>query len=155
MEIFPFTAAEWQRVQHVSLAVTNADLAEDAVLYESHFAELLAVLNELRDRYGQHPILLETEADFLDNPPRQVDLYRRAIRLAERHGLPTFSIRISLARLLLEEFANGKEAEKELSACECELYVLADESEKREWFELLCEARRFKQSKQKGDGERQ
>jgi hypothetical protein len=71
MEIFPFTQADWQPVQDASAALVNATLAEDAVLQASQFAELEAVLKELRERYGDHPILLETEANFLDDPSLQ------------------------------------------------------------------------------------
>ena len=49
----------------------------------------------MRARHGEHPVLFETEADFEDDPLRQVDLYRAAVQVAEQHGLPTLSIRIS------------------------------------------------------------
>jgi hypothetical protein len=141
MDDFPFKQADWQRVDDVSTDVTNAALADDAVLRASQFAELVAVLEELRERYGDHPILLETEADFLDEPSLRVDLYRSAIRLAEQNALPTFTIRIALARVLLDEFADPKQAEKELAACHSELSRYADEYEKNEWCELMskCE----------------
>jgi hypothetical protein len=137
MDVFPFIQADWQRVEDASRAVTNATMADDAVLRASQFAELVAVLEELRERYGDHPILLETEADFLDDPSLQLHLYRSAIRLAEQNALPTFTIRISLARLLLEEFADPKQAEKELAACHWELSRYADDYEKNEWYELM------------------
>lgn len=143
MDDFPFTQADWQRVQDATLAVTNATLADDAVLRASHFAELVAVLKELRERYGDHPILRETEADFLDEPSLQQDVYRLAIRSAEQNALPTLSIRIALARVLLEDFAEPKQAARELAACRSELSSNADESGKKEWYELMskCEQR--------------
>jgi hypothetical protein len=137
MEVFPFTEADWQRVKDATLAVLNASLADDAVLRASQFVEVAAVLEDLRARYGDHPILLETEADFLDQPSLRLDLYRSAIRLAEQNALPTFAIRISLARVLLEDFADPKEAAKELGVCRLELSRNADEWEKNEWCELM------------------
>jgi hypothetical protein len=143
MDLFPFTQADWQRVQEASLAVTNARLADDAVLSKSWFAELATVLEGLRERYGDHPILLETEADFADDPSTQLELYRSAIRLAEQNALPTLTIRISLARVLIEDFADPKQAKKELAACQVELSQNADESEKKEWRELMHDCGEF------------
>jgi len=64
METFPFSEAEWDAVLVASRAIVNAELAEDRILRQSAFVELPAVLAGLRDRYGDHPILVETEADF-------------------------------------------------------------------------------------------
>jgi predicted alpha/beta-fold hydrolase len=62
---FPFSDAEWDAVVVAARAVVNAAIAEDRVLAASAFAELQAVLNDLRTRHGDHPILAETEADFV------------------------------------------------------------------------------------------
>lgn len=137
MEAFPFSKADWQKVQDVSHSIVNATLADDSVLQESLFAELSDVLNGLRLRYGEHPVLLETEADFCDDLHLQVELYRSAITLAETHRLPTFTIRISLADVLLHQLHDAKQAARELAVCESELAAHADESEKREWSRLL------------------
>jgi hypothetical protein len=144
MDIFPFTQADWQRVNAAANAVTNATLTDDAVLYASKYSELEAVLEDLRERYGDHPILLETQADFHDAPSLQLDLYRSAIRLAEQNALPTLTIRLSLASLLLEEFADPKQAKKDLAACHSELSRYANESEKNEWRELMSKCREEK-----------
>lgn len=143
MDIFPFTKAEWQKVKDTSLAVVNASLANDAILRASYFEELLTVLEELRNRYGEHPILLETEADFEEDSLVQCNKYRSAIQLAESNSLPTFTIRISLASLLLQDFNDPVQAARELELCKLELPIHADNSEMREWTELMkqCEER--------------
>jgi hypothetical protein len=143
MDVFPFTQADWQRVEDASIPVTNAALADDAILHASYLVELQAVLEDLRDRYGDHPILLETEADFLDDPSLQLPLYRSAIRLAEQNDLPTFTIRISLAGLLLHELADPRQAKEELAACESELSRHADEWERKHWAELMRDCEEF------------
>src|SRR5215469_16388269 len=137
MNPFPFSTKEWQLVSESSLALTNATLADDEVLRTSQFAELQAVLAELRAEHGEHPVLLETEADFEDEPSRRLVLYRAALHVAEEHDLPTLSIRISLASVLLEDFANTKAAAKELTACQAELDIYGDDWDCAEWLRLL------------------
>jgi hypothetical protein len=139
MEEFPFSEVEWQRVQEASHSVVNATLADDAVLRSALLVELLAILAELRAVHGDHPVLLETEADFLDDPSSRVAVYRDAIRLAQRHALPTISIRLSLARTLLEDLRDPRNALAVLSACQGELHDGADEADKADWNRLVTE----------------
>lgn len=137
MKEFPFTPDEWQRVSEASHAVMNATLADDQVLRESCFTELAAVLDELRTRYGDHPVLGETEADFMDDPRRSREAYYQALRLAGQHQLPTASIRISLAGLMLRAFNDASEARCQLLACEAELASVDDAWTHTEWQELM------------------
>ena len=134
---FPYTRSEWRAVREASHAVLNATLADEDDLRVSCFAELQSVLESLRVLHGQHPILLETEADFADDPVVRRCLYQQAIALALQKQLPTYSMRISLARLLLEECDNSTAAYRELAACKDEVTELADNSEKREFIELM------------------
>lgn len=150
MESFPFTAQEWSKVQQVTHKVLNATLADDDLLRASHFVALQSVLDELRRNYGDHPILLETEGDFSDDPRQQRELYRRAIWLAEENTLPTLSIRISLARVLLQDFGDPDEAARELTACEYEWRISDDQSERRNWAEAMSECKRKAKGKTKG-----
>lgn len=140
MEAFPFTEAEWAAVREAARPVVNAWLAEDTVLRASHLVGLLDVLAGLRARHGDHPVLLETEADFTEDDAERVARYRRAAEIAAAHGLPTLSIRLSLARVLLDSGEQGA-ALAGLLACEGEL-VEGDESERASWVELVAEARR-------------
>lgn len=142
MKEFPFTEPEWGQVMEATLDVTNATLADDEVLRGSCLVTLQQVLGELRERYGDHPVLVETEADFTDDEADRVDLYKLAIGSAAGHGLPTLSIRLSLARLLLE-MGRSAEAQGELSACEGEL-PHGDAAERKEWLTLAAEARQTK-----------
>jgi hypothetical protein len=138
MEAFPFTEAEWESVREAAGAIVNAALAEDPILRASQFAELRAVLAGLRDRYGDHPLLLETEADFTADAPDRVALYERASRTAAAGGLPTLTIRLSLARVLLEDLGRPDAARVELLACRGELATVGDESDREEWASLLA-----------------
>lgn len=139
MKAFPFTDDEWDAVQRAALPLVNATFAEDDVLRASRFSELKEVLGELRSRHGDHPVLLETEADFTEEDAKREAMYRKAINIATEHELPTLTIRLSLARVLLDA-GEPRAALAELSACEREL-VQGDESDRISWEELAAAAR--------------
>ncbi|MBN9522744.1 hypothetical protein J0H58_30205 [bacterium] len=120
------------------MPVVNAGLADDPALRASYLIGLRDVLAGLRARYGDHPVLLETEADFAEDTEERVALYRRAAGIAERHGLPTLGIQLSLARVLLDAGESGA-ALAELRACEGELGE-GDDSARAEWAQLVAEA---------------
>ena len=138
MEPWPFSEAEWVAVSEAALPVVNAGLAEDAALRASHLIGLLDVLAGLRARHGEHPVLLETEADFADDDAERIALYRRAVSIAETHGIQTLTIRLSLARVLLD-MGERKAALDELRACEDEVPE-GDNSDCRSWAELVAES---------------
>jgi hypothetical protein len=97
------------------------------------------VLAELRTEHGDHAVLWETEADFADDPRERRELYEEAERLALIAGLVTYSIRISLAGLLLEELGDPTAAREKLIACEPELATHADEDDRRKWAKLMAQ----------------
>lgn len=142
MHEFPFSEDEWARVKEATHGVMNATLANDSILRQSLLSELDIILEELSCRHGDHPILLETSADFQDSPEKQLDLYRAALALADRNNLPTLSIRLSLARLLLEDFGQCDAAAHELVACQSELRTNGDRRDLEEWSLLLSRCRR-------------
>lgn len=139
MKAFPFTEAEWAKVKDAALAVVNATLANDSVLSASHNIELFDVLERLRARHGDHPVLLETQADFTEDDAERIALYQCASSIAIKHGLPSFSIRLSLGRVLLEA-GRQVDAAAELAACEHELPD-CDESDRASWSELFEQIR--------------
>jgi hypothetical protein len=116
--------------------VVNATLSEDEVLHASRFAELCCVLSGLRDTYGQHPVLLETEADFTDEPSERVALYEQAKQAALAAGLLTYSIRVSLARVLMDDLGDRGRALQELLVCQIEVAACANDRERQEWQEM-------------------
>src|SRR5687767_8970889 len=69
MDRFPFSKKEWRAVRDAARAVAEAVETNDPEHRETRFAELQKLLKGLRERHGDHPALLETEADFtLDAP---------------------------------------------------------------------------------------
>ena len=140
VEPFPFTEAEWAAVTAEVQPVVDASFMDDDVLGASALIGLFDVLADLRDRYGDHPVLLETEADFRDDDAGRIALYRRAVRVALAHGLATLSIRLSLAEVLLDT-GRPADARAELLACAGEV-AHGDESERASWAELMAESGR-------------
>jgi hypothetical protein len=137
MNAFPFTQVEWRRVSELAGRLTNAALADDDVLHASLFVDLQDLLADLSRRHGEHPGLWETEADFTDDPNTAIALYEQAKQLALRAGLPTYTIRISLARVLIDQ-GDAAAAGKELRECRSEVAARGDDHEKAEWQELLA-----------------
>jgi hypothetical protein len=137
MEEFPFSADDWNRVEELATEIVNASAMDDDVLGASKVENMREHLAELRDRYGEHPILIETEADFEDDPLRRKDLYLAAIALAEANALPSYTIRISLAGVLIDELHDPLGAAQQLSACERETQQQGDDDQRRQWGELM------------------
>jgi hypothetical protein len=121
MDEFPFTDSDWLDIQDAARGIVEAAHADDPEERAAQFARLQSILNRLRGWYGEHPILLETEADFMPDAAAAVDLYRRAEQLAVDHHLPALSARLSLARLLVEELDRPAEAREVLAACQTDL----------------------------------
>lgn len=137
--MWPFSESERNAVSEAALPVVNAGLVHDAVLRASCLLGLLDVLAGLRERHGEHPALLETEADFAEDDAERIALYRRAVSLAEANGIQTLTIRLSLSRVLLET-GQRESALDELRACEGELTEVGDDSDRAEWTELFATA---------------
>lgn len=140
---WPYSEEEWQRVRRRSHAVLNATLQDDDVLRDAAFVELQRLLAVLRRRHGEHPVLLETEADFTSDRDEACVLYRGAGNLARELNLAIPSIGISLARLLIDRFQDPTEARQVLEACREEIQTVGDDAEQAAWSELLkqCENR--------------
>lgn len=142
MHEFPFTAQEWDELSQTTLAMMNASLQEDETLRLHYWESVQTILEGLRDKYGNHPVLTETLADFEDSPETRVALYRQAIAEAVDNGLPTYSIRLSLARVLVDDFQSFDVANGELEACAEAIRQQDDTSLQAEWRELLQLCRR-------------
>jgi hypothetical protein len=138
MHRFPFSKKEWRSIRDSAKAVAEAAHAGETDRRATRFVELQMLLKGLRDRHGDHPALLETEADFMPDAPTAVAMYQKAGETAALHGLPAPSIRISLARLLLHEMADPSGARDTLMAGRAEL-VDARSVECSAWAALLVE----------------
>ena len=135
MNAFPFANAEWERVKDAAHPVVQARLEDDDAVGESMFIRLQETLHELRCKYGEHPVLLETEADFCDDPDDAIPLYAKALNLAQQNSLPTVSICLSYAHSL-DEQRKVEEAMIVLESCREQVYADGDLSEREDYEEL-------------------
>jgi hypothetical protein len=135
MEAFPFTDAEWDSLKPLADSIINAVLADDDALAASLRLDMLDLLVPLRERYGDHPVLLETIADYKDDDAEAAALYRRAVEIAEANGLPTLSIRVALAFDLMK-LGEPEAALEELHACGGEA-AGGSEEERADWVRTL------------------
>jgi len=78
--------ADWDHVTELACDVVNASEAEDAVWNASATNALLAYLQKLLQQYGDHPSILSTIGDFLDDPGERMSYYERALSLARERG---------------------------------------------------------------------
>jgi len=140
IETWPFSEADWESVKAAALPVVNAELAEDELLRASHLVGLAEVLAGLRRLHGDHPWLVETEADFIRDDVERIGLYRIAIRSAEASGMQTLTIRLSLAEVLIGRSSRFA-ARAELLACEREANETDDNSDRAIWKRLSDAAR--------------
>jgi hypothetical protein len=139
MDQFPFTKREWKAVRAAAAAVAEASGPSQRTV---RFGELKAALEALREKHGDHPVLLETEADFTSDPASAAKLYRAAELYAAANELPTLTIRLSLARVLVEELNQPREARAALIACREELPQAAA-TDCEAWNALMTECERL------------
>ena len=136
MDPWLFEDEEWDEIGELTHRLTNSTLADDDVLHESIHRELIERLCELTEKYGDHPVLLETLADYVEDPNERLLLYRKALQLSEKHGMPTLTIRVWLAELLLEELNDAAEARRVLKDGEDEFL---EGDQEPEWVSKFAE----------------
>lgn len=136
MSPFPFTDDEWGSLEELALSFLNASFAEDLVLKESLRLDIIDLLENYLKKHGDHPVLLETIADYLEDSQERFKYYRNAIKIAELNSLPTLSIRMAFAGALLGD-SQLKAALEMLRSCGTELSD-ADEKDRVDWCSELA-----------------
>lgn len=68
------TVEEWSQIETLVGDVVNGISSRDALIYQ---------IKRLRLQYGELPILLSTEADFIDPIEPRLSLYKRAVELSQ------------------------------------------------------------------------
>ncbi|MCB1232754.1 MAG: hypothetical protein KDN19_21090 [Verrucomicrobiae bacterium] len=100
---------DWDRVHELSVAIVNASAAGDSTISESRKIELLFVLEELREKYGEHPSLLATIGDYLDQPGDRLKYYRRALQIARSQN---FQEEIELIEDSIDELKENADSQE-------------------------------------------
>jgi len=83
------TKPDWDRVTDLACDVVNASEAGDDVSCALANTELLKYLQALRLKYGDHPSILSTIGDFLENPIERMAYYEKALTIAREQGNTT------------------------------------------------------------------
>ena len=93
---------DWDRVHVAAVDIVNASAVEDDVLCAHHTQRLLDILDELELTYGRIPSILDTRADYTDDPSEAIALYEEALAATEDPDLTCLAL-ASLIRLMIEE----------------------------------------------------
>ena len=125
---------DWARVHECAVNIANAALADDEAAARQSTCDLLHVLEGLERRYGALPSILATRADYTDDPPNRLTLYRAAYAAASARGDARNLVWIasSLAELYAEELRNPALAGEWLDRLETHLSDYDDEDEREE-----------------------
>jgi hypothetical protein len=143
MDAWPISAEDFEEFESISRRYAEAVMAGDWMVCDSLARETYETMVKWEEKYGEHPFILEHKADFAEEPEEKRKLYTRALELAVANGLETITIRIWLARLLLEEFGDASSAMQMLSDGQHEVFE-ADQDEDwiRDYGELVEECRK-------------
>lgn len=76
------TQAAWDRVIEKACDVANATRADGDPMYDVYREQMLEILDELEAEFGTQSRILDTRADYLDDPFERRRLYTKALQLA-------------------------------------------------------------------------
>jgi hypothetical protein len=123
---------EWAHVHAVAVDIVNASAIQDDVLCARHTQRLFEILDELEAIHGRIPSILDTRADYTDDPAVAIALYEEALAASEDPNLSSLVLP-SLIRLMIRE----QHAESSISGLLIQLERLTDMGERSfDWDEL-------------------
>ena len=74
--------AAWDRVIEKACDVANATRTEDNPMYDVYREQMLELLDELEAEFGMQSRILDTRADYIDDPLERRRLCTKALELA-------------------------------------------------------------------------
>lgn len=94
----------YESVSELAFAITNATLADDDALAESLYLRLQLYHEEQLATGRSHPFIIETLADYTDDPTQAIRYYEQALAMSRRMPShePTHTILIGIGEQLLE-----------------------------------------------------
>jgi len=93
---------DWDRVHEAVVDIVNASAIEDDVLCAHYTERLFDILDQLESIYGRIPSVLDTRADFTDDPTVAIALYEEALTVS-RDPICSCLALPSLIRLKVQE----------------------------------------------------
>ncbi len=94
----------YEHVSQLAFDITNATLADDHALAESIYQHLHLYHEEQLANGRSHPFILETLADYTDDPAQAISHYEEALAMSRRmtSDEPTHTILIGIGERLIE-----------------------------------------------------
>jgi uncharacterized Fe-S radical SAM superfamily protein PflX len=80
------TKAAWDRVIEKACDVANATRTDDDPMYDVYREQMLELLDELEAEFGTQSKILDTRADYIDNPLERRRLCTKALELAREQN---------------------------------------------------------------------
>ncbi|HEY5892303.1 MAG TPA: hypothetical protein VIT91_03640 [Chthoniobacterales bacterium] len=77
---------DWDRVHQAACDIVNAYTMGDEILGQSKRERLFDVLDELEEKYGEHPSIIATRGDFSENRDEAMACFQKALKLARFYG---------------------------------------------------------------------
>lgn len=72
----------WDRVIEKACDVANATRTDDDPMYEVYREQMLELLDKLEAEFGTQSKILDTRADYIDDPLERRRIYTKALELA-------------------------------------------------------------------------
>ena len=94
----------------LACSLTNAFMADDDVLYETHYRALKEYYLEQTRLGALHPFLIETLADYTEDTKEALKYYEQALDLSRAAGEPMHTIMVDMA-VRLHELGRNEQAE--------------------------------------------
>ena len=94
----------YERVGELAADITNATLADDHALAESLYQRLHLYHDEQLEAGRSHPFVIETLADYTDDPAQALCYYEQALAMSRHMASdePTHTILIGIGQQLIE-----------------------------------------------------
>lgn len=137
--------ADWDRVKELAVAIVNAT-QDDEEGGEEETIALMGFLDGLEAKYGPHPGIISTRADFLSDPDEAVRLLEQAYTLAveRRDARSRLYIADTLAGTFIRELEDADSGETWLRRVAEELKNTGDESDITSYEELRVDLQRLR-----------
>jgi len=137
--------ADWERVKELALAIVNASEGDEEGGVDET-ASLMSFLDRLEQKYGAHPGILSTRADFLSDPDEAVTLLEQAwgVAVNRRDARSRLYIADTLASTYIRELEDAQAGEKWLDRVAQELKSAGDETDITSYQELRQDLQRLR-----------
>jgi len=130
---------QWEVLHDLSWQIVEASSKDDRRAGRDAYRRLSAFVRDQTRRRRSHPYIIEALADFTETGQKAIALYRRALRLARRRGIPGQTILLELARHQFAIKGGQRLARRYLRASLEEAFRMRDRDTVKGGLELLQE----------------